>query len=190
MEADYCCFRSLWSFARVFWPLSILHKRWKKNVYCTKSTKFKVGCLDILSLSCSSKSFVLFELPQSEIQYVQYKIHDKQAIHPNVLESPIPCAELPQSQSHNADSVTGVQTYTCDSNKRVPPFCFSLTYLSCQLPIHRETENCAPQQFESHLYWSISPGFDCKIIWKAWGSGFWGWFPVGREGIQMAAFKS
>lgn len=27
-------------------------------------------------------------------------------------------------------------------------------------------------------------------IWKAWGSGFWGWFPVGCKGIQMAAFKS
>lgn len=33
-------------------------------------------------------------------------------------------------------------------------------------------------------------GFDCKIIWKAWGSGFWGWFPVACKGIQMAAFKS
>lgn len=146
--------------------------------------------LDIFSLSRHSKSFVLFELPQSEIHYVQYRKHDRQVIHPNALKSPITCTESPQPQSHYADSATGVQTYTCDSNKRVPPFCFSLTYLSCQLPLHRETENCAPQQFESHLYLSISPGFDCKIIWKAWGSGFWGWFPVGCKGIQMAAFKS
>lgn len=119
--------------------------------------------LDILSLSHHSKSSVLFEMPQSEIHYVQYS-YDRQAIHPHALESPIPHAELPQSQAHYADSATAVQSYTCDSNKRLPPFCFPLTCLSCQLPHHRGMENCTYQQFQSHLYLSISQSFDCKII--------------------------
>lgn len=145
---------------------------------------------DILSLSHHSESFVLSEMPQSEIHCALYRSSDRQAIHSRALESPIPCAESPQSQTCYADSATSVQSYTCDSNKRLPPFRFPLTHLSCQLPLHREVENCTSQQFESHLYLSISRGFDCKIIWKAWGSGYWGLFPAGCEGIQMAAFKS
>lgn len=142
--------------------------------------------LDILSLSHHSESFVLFEMPQSEIHDTQYKaMTDRQSIHTN-LNLLFPVLNCPKSQTHCADSATGMLSYTCASNKRLP----SLTYLSCQLPHHSEMENCTSQQFECHLYLSISQGFYCKIIWKAWGSGFWGWFPVGCKGIQMAAFKS
>lgn len=90
---------------------------------------------------------VIWNAPIRDPRYA-VQSYDRQAIHPHKLESSIPCAELPQSQTHCADSATGMLSYTCASNKRLP----SLTYLSCQLPHHSEMENCTSQQFERHLY--------------------------------------
>ena len=87
-----------------------------------------------------------------------------QGIHPQGIKSQNPQTELPQSQAHYAHSATGVQFDTCDNNKRLLSFCFPLSNHSCQLPFHRQMENCTSQQSGSHLYLSISQGFDGKII--------------------------
>lgn len=146
--------------------------------------------LDILSLSHNSKPFVLFEMPKSDIQYVLYIYCDRQAIHPHALESPIPCCELAQSQTYYADLTSGMQCYTWDNDKKTPSL-----LLSSHLPFLSITTLHIDGKLHISAVWepphlSISQGLDCKMMWKAWGSGFWGWFPQGCKDLQMAAFKS
>lgn len=185
----------LWSVAKVsntdsVDPLSISKKMWGKYTNSTQSIKFIPSCATwyIVLVTHHFKSFVLSEMPQSGFPLCT---DDRQAIHPYALKSPVPWAEFPQSQTHYADSATGVQSYTCDSNKKTPSLLLSL---SPTFPVNYHSTDRWKTAHLSSLRatytWAFPSILIAKIIRKSRASGFWGWFPVGCKGIQMAAFKS